>query len=222
MNSKSKKDKLKLSDHYWKKNANLFSNIYSTKDILLLPNKLFLKQRMSVIQEYINHDKNATVLDMGCGSGEFANMLANYYGQVAAVDYSQIMIDLAQQGSTKKNIIFYKADCTQTTIDSHSIDHIFSLGLMDYVQDVDKVFDEFTRLLKKGGGLVFTIPKSPSLFAPLRWSTRIREKLFKIPPIVNSFSIDEVEQILNKYNLQKVDVTSLWTTMWIIRAKQRS
>ena len=216
----SVKDKrLAASDEYWHKRAELFSQAYSAKDLLLQPNKAFLRQRQVAIARYIPDDPAATVLDAGCGSGEFVAILAQRCKHVIGVDYSAIMIDLARKSSPPPNTEFHQADCANMPVADHSVDYLFSMGLLDYLPDLDAVLREFRRVSKPGAMVVFTVPKTPSIFEPFRWSAAVRGALFKIPPLVNILSRRRLDALLQGHDMTAVDVTSLWTTMWIVRAR---
>ncbi len=222
MNARDKK--VAASDNYWLKEGDKFSRYYSTKNFLLQPSKLFLQQRMSTIISYLDKmswPQNAVALDAGCGSGEFTCILPNYFSKVIGIDCSQMMIDNAKQKSLGKNIEYHHADCTKIPAPSDSIDCLFALGLFDYVKDMDKVFEEFVRLIKANGMIVFTIPHTPSFFEPLRWLVTLRYKLFKLPPIVNMVSKRRLLTILKKYDMELLDSTVMWTAMWIVRARVR-
>lgn len=211
--------RLAESDQYWHNQAELFSNAYSTKELLLLPNKLFLRRRMEIVGRFIRRDANAVALDAGCGSGELAAVLAGYYRQVIGVDYSQIMIDLAIKSGPPANVSFQQADCSKMPLPDSTADRIFSLGLLDYLPDLDAVMREFRRVAKPGGRIVVTMPKTPSLFAPMRWATGLRARFFKVPPIVNALSRRQLEELMARHGFKILDVTSVWTTMWIVHAE---
>ena len=144
----SKNDKLEKSKDYWINEPNKFTDLYKTKKILHLPSKIFLKKRMKIIQKYLKEDNKATAVDVGCGSGEFTNILKKYYGKVIGIDISDKMINLAREKS-KGNIIFQINECTNISLNDNSADYIFALGLLDYVENLQVVFSEFKRILKK-------------------------------------------------------------------------
>ena len=208
--------RLSASDDYWHTKAELFSGAYSTRDLLLRPNKVFLRRRMEVVSRFIKPDPSAVALDAGCGSGELAALLSQYYTSVIGVDYSQIMIDLARKNSARANVEYRQADCAHLPLPDASVDYIFSLGLLDYLPDLDAVLKEFRRVSRPDARMVLTVPKTPSLFEPMRWSSAIRGTFFKIPPLVNILSRSAVEAALDRNGLAILDITALWTTMWIV------
>ena len=212
-------ERIAASEDYWHNKADLFSGAYSAKELLMLPAKRFLQRRMDKIGRFIRRDEEAVALDVGCGSGELASVLAGYYKKIIGVDYSQIMIDLALKSGAPANVEFHQADCTQMPLADNSVDCIFSLGLLDYLPNLDAALREFRRVSAPGGRFVVTVPKSPSLFAPIRWATGIRSKLFKLPPLVNVLSRRQLAEVMGRHGLKILDVSSLWTTMWIVHGE---
>ena len=211
--------RIAASDEYWHNRAELFSGAYSTKELLLLPSKLFLRRRMEIVSRFIQPDRNAVALDAGCGSGELSTQLAGNYKQVIGIDYSQIMIDLARRSGAPANVEFHQADCAHMPIADNTADRIFSLGLLDYLPDLEAVLGEFRRVSKPSGRVVLTVPKTPSVFAPMRWASGIRGKWFRLPPLVNVLSRRQLEDAMRRHDVEILDVASLWTTMWIVHGK---
>jgi tRNA G46 methylase TrmB len=74
----SQEDDLTRSDKYWEEDAGTFSEIYTTRKALLVPNRLFLRRRFSIVQNFLKREANSVVLDIGCGSGEFTEILTMY------------------------------------------------------------------------------------------------------------------------------------------------
>lgn len=208
--------RISASDEYWQTRAELFSAAYSKRDLLLRPAQVFLRRRMEAVSRYIKHDKSAVALDAGCGSGELARVLAQYYKTVVGVDYSQIMIDLARKNSPPNNVEYRQADCAHLPLADDSVDYVFSLGLLDYLPDLDAVLREFRRVSRNNARMVLTVPKTPSLFEPMRWSAAIRGRFFKLPPLVNVLSRGALEQSLGAHGMAILDIQSLWTAMWIV------
>ena len=210
----------KKSKDFWIDEPYKFSSLYKTKNLLLLPNKIFLSQRIKKIKRYIQKNSNFTAIDIGCGSGEFTSILKDHYGTVIGIDISDKMIKIAKENYPDRNIIFKKNECTNTQLNDSSVDYIFALGLFDYVENIEKVLNEFKRILKHKGRIVITIPKNPSIFFIFRWFTGIRYKVFDAPPIVNAVSKSELESLCKSNNLKILDLCSMWTTTWIVHLEK--
>jgi ubiquinone/menaquinone biosynthesis C-methylase UbiE len=213
-------ESFRSSEKYWHEKAATFAGLYKTTNPLQIPNRLFLRDRMRIVSRFVLPNPNGTAMDVGCGSGEFANELSSIYGRVVACDYSQIMLDIAKGQFGKPNIEFQIADSTRLPVPDGSVDALYALGLLDYVRDVRTTIGEFSRVLKSGGTCVITAPKSPSLYAPLRWSSTLRARLFGIPPIVHAFRKREIEDLITDCGLTPLESIPLWTTMWICHVRK--
>lgn len=99
-----------------------------------------------------------TVLDAGCGSGIFSQMLLEKGAEeVACVDVSDKMLRLAKHRKSAnklKQMKILKRDLTETKLKSNSFDIIFAIYSLPYISDLEKAFWEFSRMLKNKG-LIF-------------------------------------------------------------------
>ena len=88
-------------------------------------------------------EPNKNILDIGCGSGRISIALAEKGANITGIDYSPVMIDLAnkylkkyeQQTNTKLNINY---QCCDFMIDSNSekkFDTTLAIGVFDYLKD---------------------------------------------------------------------------------------
>lgn len=95
-----------------------------------------------------------TALDICCGSGDVAALLADRVGEsgtVIGVDFSEQMLDYAWQRHQKRgNLQWMTGDALKLPIEAASIDcATMSYGLRNVV-DIPKAFDEIYRVLKPG------------------------------------------------------------------------
>ncbi len=214
-------DKKSTIHDYWHRQAKLFSKLYRSWNPLLLANRLFLARRQSIVQSMMETMPGNRALDVGCGSGEFLELLEPNYETVFGCDYSELMLGVAMSQLKSPNIHLFHADALRLPIKDEQIDHLYALGLFDYVDDVKQGLSECFRMVKDGGYAVVTFPKSPSLFEPLRWSQFIRKALFQIPPILNVYSKRSLYSELGEAGFVIDEIRSLWTTMWIAKVKKR-
>ena len=98
--------------------------------------------------------KCKTILDIGCGTGEFSRLLAKRASRVIAIDLSPNMIEVAKEKSQQyPNIDFQVADVLQWDFPREEFDAIFSIATVHHLP-VEKLLPNLKATLKPGGKLV--------------------------------------------------------------------
>jgi len=215
---KTKRDvKQQLSDEFWIKTPQKFSEAYrfSIHPVRFFAT-LFLRQRNSKALKNIVLHLDDTIVDMGCGSGNLIDLFGTHCKFVYAVDISKKMLEEAKDNNNSNNVEYIQTSCDACPLDDESVDKVISLGLLDYVPDIQSVLIEINRILKSGGIAVITVPKKPSLFSFLRWFIGLRKTLTNMPPLVNIVSRKEILDSVANLNFEVKHIESLWTTMWML------
>ncbi len=98
------------------------------------------------------------VLDAGCGPGVMMEWLLTQGARVVGVDASENMLKLAEQ-RVGDAAVLHVADLEQPMpfLADSSFDVILTSGTLGYVRDWLAVFREFSRVLKPGGCVVFSV-----------------------------------------------------------------
>jgi SAM-dependent methyltransferase len=97
------------------------------------------------------------VLDAGCGHGRYAEWLAERGADVLAVDENAEMLDHARRRLGERAAI-RRGDITEPIeyADDDEFDGVVSGLALHYVEDWRPAFEEFARVLRPGGFLVFS------------------------------------------------------------------
>ncbi len=96
-------------------------------------------------------DKNAKVVDLGCGTGIVTNHLAGYYRNVIGVDRDLKMIEVVKERQSE-NISFIQANVENLPFENDSVD-LATAGAAYHWFDYDKAGKEIFRVLKPDGKL---------------------------------------------------------------------
>ena len=102
----------------------------------------------------------ATVLDVGCGSGWAARLMAQRarQGRVVGIDVSDEMVRLAGEESVNHpNVEFRVASAEQLPFDDAEFSHAFSMESLYYYADIERALREIRRVLKPGGLFVAVV-----------------------------------------------------------------
>lgn len=133
------------------------NDTYQTK--VILPN---LVRAMDI-------HKGARVLDLACGQGFFARAFRHKGADVAGVDISSELIDLAQKQSPKEIRYFVRSADNLGVFTDGYFEKITIVLSIQNIEAPHKVFKECARILKPGGKLfivlnhpAFRIPKGSS------------------------------------------------------------
>ncbi|GEM_PF-655410 len=119
------------------------------------------------------------VLEMGCGTGEYASWYAvNGAKEVVGVDLSDGSLAIAREGAATKqikNIQFLKQDVLKLDLPDNSFDYAYSVGVLHHTGDPYKGFQHLCRVTKPGGIVVVSLYNSYSRFV-----LRIKQTICKI------------------------------------------
>lgn len=95
------------------------------------------------------------VVDLACGDGVLAELIAEHAQRVTCVDISATVIAAARKRlAALANVDFCEADMHMLPLKSQAYDHVFLMHALAYTREPQKVIKEAARLLKPGGRLI--------------------------------------------------------------------
>ncbi|WP_206485761.1 malonyl-ACP O-methyltransferase BioC [Thalassotalea sp. G2M2-11] len=115
------------------------------------------------LMPWLPNRNDLTVLDLGCGTGFFTNILAEHFDQVIGLDFSNKMLHFAKEQRSDV-ITWLEADAYKLPIADNSIDLIYSNLMIQWCADLDSVLTELLRVLKPGGLFIFSTLIDGTLF----------------------------------------------------------
>jgi SAM-dependent methyltransferase len=124
-------------------------------------NRLIHRIRYSFYERvFFQHitDRNARILDVGCGSGEFVRLLIQRgYKNLYGVEIDDSLFDMASQVLPEVR----KSSATELPFADNYFDCIYMFNVMHHLQDLaeyKKTMEEMTRCLKGGGRIILVEP----------------------------------------------------------------
>ncbi len=131
---------------------------------------------IAAIRRLLFLNKDTSIIDIGCGVGQFANMLFDYgFLNYKGIDYSQKAIDMAKQNNPNFSESFRCADAFTDNIFSGNYEVAILFEIIEHIQDDIKVLER----IKSGTKILFSVPN------------------FLDPNHVRYF--DNTEEIINRY-----------------------
>ncbi len=114
----------------------------------------YIAKTLSVLKNWAEIAPEATVLDIGCGTGEFEQLLLTENPQqvITGVDISEEMLLVAQQKCRSySHVSFQNASVSDLPFTNNSFDVIVSASAFHYFDDPNVALMEIRRVLKPEG-----------------------------------------------------------------------
>lgn len=128
------------------------------------------------LMRLLNIEKGAHVLDIGCGEGYFTRAIAKAGASVVGSDIAAPLIEQAKKKSP--DIEYHVASADDLSFAQNgSFDLVTCVLALQNIKDIESVFSECARVLKKGGRLVFVV-NHPAFRIPKRSSWGFDEERY--------------------------------------------
>lgn len=138
------------------------------------PYQIFFKTEKDGNESILREYAKGTIVDIGCGSANYKDfcLALSQVSSYLPMDYPtwganfKDSINLASElgvvGSTllrsSPNKALAWVDGTELAIKSESVETVLSLGVLEHIRDYRAYLSEATRVLKKDGNFIITIP----------------------------------------------------------------
>lgn len=108
---------------------------------------------------YLHAIPNGSLLDVGCGSGEWLAMMGRLGWNSQGVDFDQNAVELARKNGLKVDTgTLESQDYQESSFDAITINHV-----IEHVPDPVALLKECRRILKPGGTIALATPNGQSL-----------------------------------------------------------
>ncbi|MCX9084517.1 MAG: class I SAM-dependent methyltransferase [Candidatus Methanoperedens sp.] len=153
--------------NYDKVDPECYDTMYYT-----IPREIYMREhwRPLIEKKIESYCAQKNVLELGCGTGIYTEMINKYTNKVLGTDISGKMLIYTKNKKGLSNLI--RIDAHKIPLRTRSFDVIITMGLFEYIQR-DVVITEMKRILKQNGICILSVPNKYS-------ACRIFGKLSKI------------------------------------------
>lgn len=97
-----------------------------------------------------------SVLDFGCGAGEFTQKLADRFGTVVGTDIEPIL-SIARQKHPALTLVEWNGE-SEVPSELSTYDVVFSKLVLPFIENVEQVAHNFRRITNEDGVVVISVP----------------------------------------------------------------
>lgn len=160
MNNLDKDNRIKIRNHFTN-TLDYWHTLYDGSTFL----SLHLADRKKIVLDLVRtYAKGNTlkILDMGCGTGILTRSLLDEKHSVASLDCSKQMLEKLEEALKDSNYKTFLGtvlgDVACTPFAAEDFDAIICIGVFQYQLNDYDLLREISRILKKGGFCIFTLP----------------------------------------------------------------
>jgi SAM-dependent methyltransferase len=109
------------------------------------------------IQKALSQEKKEIIIDFGCGSGRFSDLLSPYCQFLVGLEIIPQMVEIAQNESKNSNVGFVLYDGLNLPLKENKAELLISINVFQYITEkaeLEKVLREIGKCLKPHGELV--------------------------------------------------------------------
>jgi SAM-dependent methyltransferase len=141
-------------------------NPYQYDDLLVRSKDLYAHTKYQILLRHLQGEQALSILNAGCGSGEFSFQLAAAGHRVVGIDPAPEYIDLARQSAEKAG--FDNCSFFVSSIEEFSSDDVFdcvaATDVLEHIADDYTAFEKLVQRVKPGGILLITVPAGQWLY----------------------------------------------------------
>lgn len=127
--------------------------------------QLAFRQHWLTFQELLGPNfPGRRVLEVGCGRGSLSAYFSDAGWDCTLLDISPAAIDVARKAFSAHGLEarFEVGDCLELPFSAGSFDLVFSIGLLEHFENIDRVIAEQARVLAPGGVFIgYVVPHLP-------------------------------------------------------------
>ena len=166
-------------------------------------------RRAKLFRELGRMTAQSTVLEIGCGTGEFSWRVAPHVGTFHATDFSPELLTRceARMRATcpQANVVFARQDAMAMTCKDHTFDAVFGCSMLHHV-NATLALREVFRVLRPGGWCVFSEPNMMNPQIAMQKNIGFIKRRVGDSPDETAFFRGEMETLLRQAGFTEIAV----------------
>lgn len=154
------------------------------------------QQLHAAISELTRTDQPAwNILDLGCGTGLCGELFKEFSIRLTGIDISQEMVTAARAKNIYDELLV--ADIEQALANYHDLDLVLAADVFTYIGELNGIFEQVRRALKKNGLFAFSVEKTEKLPFELQPSIRYAHSRSYLETLIarHGFKIHTLKEI---------------------------
>jgi SAM-dependent methyltransferase len=141
-------------------------NLYQYEDLQARPHDCYAEMKYRILQTHLAGRKNLSILNVGCGSGEFSFHLGSVGHRVLGIDPSPEYIALARVNARRASLpnCTFRVSSIENFKSHQTFDVVAALDVLEHIEDDRRAFAKMANLARSGGILLVTVPAGRWLF----------------------------------------------------------
>lgn len=131
-------------------------------------------------------NKDAVVMDVGCGTGRWTKYVAPKVKFVEAVDPSEAVFSAAALLKDQSNVRVTQASTDNIPFEDNSFDFVFSIGVLHHIPDTRQAMADCVKKVKPGGlflvYLYYSLDNRGPFFKALFWLSNLIRRMVSAMP----------------------------------------
>ena len=154
--------------------------------------------------QILNPQPNERILDLGCGTGQLTEKIAEADAEVIGIDSAPEMIEKAKQNYP--NIKFQVVDARNFQL-SQPVDAVFSNATLHWIPEADAVISSISKSLKMGGRFIAEFGGKGNIESIVKALYAALEEIgFDNPSILNPWYFPSISEYAAKLEKQGFEV----------------